>query len=203
MTHPDIWERIAWHVRRRQHGDIRIFKVKAHQVDDISNFGIEQWKEFANKCADENAKAVFSEECCDLYNEMKHLVQKQEDTEHSMQQYHSYLCDIADRYFEISKRNTPDTALMPNFAEIQPQVWPLGSFPISAKHVQAWPFGDIFAERFCKWWNNLKWNNEGIISYLELYFDFAIASGSLVPVNLSKNQWVLRDQNIHKLMRAV
>eukprot|EP00438_Fugacium_kawagutii_P007572 Skav230249 [mRNA] locus=scaffold1266:50096:54652:- [translate_table: standard] len=196
FSHPDIWNDIAWHIRQRQQGDIRSFKVKAHQVDGATAFQSEKWMAFANRSADEHAKAVFHDECSAIFNAMNKVVLRMQAQEHMMYQYHSYICEIADKYFEHVQSKPRDESMVPDFGAIQPTCPCLGPFVIAPGTLEQWPFGPKFAQRFACWWNNLVWTNDGIISSLELYIDFAISSGSMVPVWLKQNKWALREDNI-------
>lgn len=196
FSHPDMWLPIAWHVKQRQPGDIRVFKVKAHQMDDTQVFQTEHWMEYANRCADEHAKAVFASEHQALFSAMQSHVQRIQNQEKMMIQFHDYVCQIADRYFAHDQKRPKDTSLIPDFCMLQPVVTDLGPFVISDSQVSNWPFGPTFASRFVSWWNTLTWTDEGIVSTLELYVDFAVTTGSLVPVSLPNRKWVLRDENI-------
>lgn len=142
-------------------------------------------------------KAIL-EDNAPLYKKIKALYDQSVTAQNHLEKYHDFLCEIHQKF--LDERTKPATnTVEPDFGAICSVSLPLSNLPMPADtELQACPYGEIFARRVAAWWEQLTWGHGHPQSFLELYFQFALSTKTLMPVRIGKGNgvWKLRDQDV-------
>ena len=190
-----IWRSIHWHMVRRQHGDVRIFKVQAHEEWETLTHGDARRFAFFNNQVDAQAKAVFLEDNLVLYKKMASIVGHKQLVFEHVSTYHDFLCLAAE---VVSEKLDNETVVggQPDFQAIFAVTGPVyKSVGIDSTLFSRCLYGETFVGRVQDWWQKLEWGQGAMISAVELYLDFCIFTHSMMPVQVSKRWYELRDQS--------
>ena len=190
-----IWRAIHWHMMRRQHGEVKIFKVQAHEEWQNLPGGVARRLAFFNCQVDEQAKAVFLVDQYVLHAKMTKIVGHKQLVFEHMAAYHDFLCLAA----EVVSEQLIDVSVVggqPDFSVAFAVSGPFHkSVGIDHSLFRRCRYGEIFASRVQNWWQQLEWGNGAMISAVELYLDFCIYTHSMMPVQVSKHKYELRDKS--------
>ena len=196
FSSPDIWSDIAWHILNRDDGDVKVVKITAHQEWQKLGVGSKRLEGFFSEVVDFQAKDAIRIDQKTLYTKMLHFVEKDKIDKEHLFQFHDFLCAINDRCFEHKKQDCRTLQSKPVFSDILACVPPFHcTEPLPDTVEFHFPYGEVFYNRFRQWWNRLSWGFGPPTSLLELYFDFAIFSGSQVPVVVGYRRYQVRDKS--------
>ena len=185
-THSDLWIPIADQLRVRSPGDVKVFKVKAHQDWQSMAIGLDRTYAFFNCAVDEAAKSAVTTDFPHLLQAFQVLVDERCYVRDHVDMFHSFVCEIHDRY-HAQKPKKAVLEAMPNFVALAQVHPPFFKLPVPDEdQIKACPCGEEFARVFCDWISSLRWGHGRPISGVELYFAFAYATQCLVPVQTSK-----------------
>lgn len=189
-----IWKAIFWHMTRRHFGDVRIFKVQAH-TEWQNLAGDERRHAFFNSQVDAQAKEVYTVDNCFLHKKMSGIVGQKQQVFEKISAYHDFLCLAAEKVSESIKVEV-EVCEQPNFLEVLSVSGPFyKSVGIDGALFKRCLYGEVFVSRVQEWWQQLEWGQGAMISAVELYFDFCIFTHSMMPVQVSKRKYELRDES--------
>lgn len=192
-SHPDIWSVVAWHIKQRLPGEVKITKVKAHVNWQQLDSGDAKQCAYFNAMVDLEAKKSVAADNFELWQKFETMWEQKKSVLQGLRKYHDFLWQVYERSFNVQPRQRPcDT--QPSFAEL----WCFQGcgkiLPAPCQHdIDTCPFGKKFAMRVLAWWNQIQWYEGAPITVLEAYFDFCFESYSQMPVRMSDNSWKLRE----------
>lgn len=190
-SHPDIWSVVAWHIKQRLPGEVKITKVKAHVNWQQLDSGDAKQCAYFNAMVDLEAKKSVAAD--NFWQKFETMWEQKKSVLQGLRKYHDFLWQVYERSFNVQPRQRPcDT--QPSFAEL----WCFQGcgkiLPAPCQHdIDTCPFGKKFAMRVLAWWNQIQWYEGAPITVLEAYFDFCFESYSQMPVRMSDNSWKLRE----------
>lgn len=193
---PDIWNEIAWHIFNREHGEIQVTKIDAHQNWKTLADGRKRQEGFFSDVVDGQAKKSILQDHARLYAKVVRAVETDKTNKELLVQYHDFLCAVNDRCFEHKPQREVRVDSKPNFLDVLKCEQPFfytGKIPQGMP--DNFPYGPLFFQRFLTWWNCLTWGHGPPTSLLELYIDFAVATRTQVPVLVGYRKYHLRDQS--------
>ena len=210
-----ILSQIDAQISARPIGCITITKVAAHQDINSLLCPRERWLAKGNDVADQAAKRCVQHQHRPLFLAHQRAATKHAATRQVYNDFIAYLGKIALVAVKDSKPATKskrefEVNNLPSLSDLV-AAHPYIHLPIdlSREKILSSNFGAIFVWRVLAWRNSLAWPDPPRcagedISFLELYVDFILFSGSRMPVNLipapatsrDPGRWELRDLSI-------
>ena len=200
--HDDIWTRIWWHVLQRPPDSIVTHKVKAHVRWQSVSDPVLRDEARLNGLVDADAKSAIQDHPSGIFRRLEKASQQHAHLCAGVRAIHRFWAtsckqSLAEQPSErhLQGWQLPDPALLIPDGEVVAFV----PFDVDALMAQGFPFGRLFCQRLCTWWNNLTWcQHSEPISILELYADFSLQTRSTTPGRTSKKplRWELRDQSV-------
>ena len=190
----ELWRCLHAHLAARPFGAITITKVKAHVNHVLVQDPILKWQTWANNCVDHLAKNVFLIQHRTLHQKVERLYNKVVQNRKDILELYKFWALAAskciqaeisrDKFQRVTNQFDPTLASL-TFA-------PRGhafALDLSREHFLSFPWGSVFLWRIVQWAKGLVWPNDGSnmgrdISFVELYIDFMLSSGSRTPRNI-------------------
>eukprot|EP00438_Fugacium_kawagutii_P027737 Skav224790 [mRNA] locus=scaffold764:105032:110713:- [translate_table: standard] len=154
--HGDVWDVIAWHISNRDHGVVKVRKIKARQDVSMLQPGVERFEASCNDMADKSAKKAV---CCDhfdLWQAMQRIVDRRNATKTMVNNVHSFLCDLHISYFTQCEQMEGSKQEVGQYS-IPSVVAPFVTLPVpSPEQIRRSPFGVEFSNAFARWASDLR-----------------------------------------------
>ena len=200
IDHWDLWQRIWWHLQQRPCDAVKVEKISSHTNWRNMNDGQDKWAGEHSEIVDTCAKDVLRIGHKGLLRTCTVAFQRWSTTCDNLSQFHDFWIAACQRCF---KHSEPHTEVRhcgpPDFSIYQIDDTIQGVFPCIPsldEFLIHWQLGRIFGTRFLDWWSSLEWVHASApISALELYINFALDTGTMVPVQPTGkgSKFLLRD----------
>ena len=182
--HVDLWNVVWTLVAARHIDDVRVTKVKAHQVIAHISGEKERWMATMNDKVDKLAKSYLKRFWSDCYADLCDSINTRQHNIAMLHAYHVMWREInAEALKKCSKDETSSSSAGPSF-HVQLNHDNLVSVPcvVAQADVDKCPYGSVFARRVVNYFHNLQWDFEApSISCLEMYVDFCLWTGTVAP----------------------
>ena len=203
IDHWDLWQRIWWHLQQRPCDAVKVEKISSHTDWRNMNDGQDKWAGEHSEIVDTCAKDVLRIGHKGLLRTCTVAFQRWSTTCDNLSQFHDFWIAACQRCF---KHSEPHTEVRhcgpPDFSIYQIDDTIQGVFPCIPsldEFLIHWQLGRIFGTRFLDWWSSLEWVPASApISALELYINFALDTGTMVPVQPTGkgSKFLLRDLDV-------
>ena len=190
----DIWRLVKKHLDEKEDRHITITKVKAHAqlCDTMSD--TEKWKIWANAKADATAKneiQIKNKKVFQILEKMhKQTLQQRQDSVEIL----SFVAAASQRCLrkQTAMHKERQKQVVVDFNQPgleEPLQTKTLQFEFSFLQHQAYPWGPVYLWRILYWARKLQWDVHEIetgadISFLELFIDFVLTTGTCTPVNI-------------------
>ena len=187
--HHDIWM-LAWrHLLTRPAGAVSFYKVKAHVNPDLLDDSVLRQHAKMNNIVDGVAKSCARKA---LRGRIRLLEKEELMLQHDFTLlgcFHEMWHEMSTRCWANVKSATERVSAMPHFQlpfVLQGSV--VCHCDISDDECASCPFGEVFAQRVRSYFQGLRWHpDKPPTSALELYVDFALHTGTSVPIRVDSN----------------
>ena len=182
--HEDLWH-IVWELMSdRDHDDLMVTKVRAHQNISKVLDPIEKWKATMNDHADKLAKSCIRKHWKDEIQDILECLQLRANDVCRLHDFHEMWNQMNEEAIQISKKQSHGDALpKPAFRLLFDEQQAV-SIPcvIAETKIESCIYTELFARRVVNYFHNLEWDfTQPNVSTLELYIDFALWSGTVAP----------------------
>lgn len=198
VDHQDLWSLVWIHLTHRPCGCVNLAKVKSHQVEANIVDPHQLWLAAGNNYVDGEAKSVVVQNT--IHRKVVAAVKSRQQLTTLTAAYYDYVCEVADRSFELAKETRRCARLeaesqmeRPTFDNlIPPHVQESASITPWEELPRQCPYGEIFYRRFSQWYATVQWpvNPQGgvmgYVSLLELYFNFVVCTGTETPISTAR-----------------
>jgi len=194
--HADLWSVVERHLRQRECGAVRMFKVKAHVSDTSTlpeDLRIHAW---GNQQADCCAKDAVRIDHVALHRKMEGIVIERTAVYQKMCAFQNVLVDMCDRYLESRPRKV-ELVACPDLVTLTRVSGETFMLPcMSHEYMMSCPYTTAFAERFQQWIRRVHWGDGEPFSCLEMYITFALDTGMMAPVQIKDKVYALRTESV-------
>ncbi len=164
----------------------------------------EKWAGEFSEIVDTCAKDVLRKKHRCLLQACKDAFDKWSNTCANLSEFHDFWIAACQRCFQMSKPTEEGRQCGPpdfSIYQIDERVHgTLATVPSLDEFLVHWQLGySIYGERFFTWWGSLEWVHASApISALELYINFALDTGTMVPIQPTGkgSKFVLRDLDV-------
>eukprot|EP00435_Cladocopium_sp_Y103_P029385 s1966_g7.t1 len=182
--HEDMWN-LVWTLLQDRHvDDVRVTKVKAHQVLIHVSGEKERWMAVMNDKADKLAKSFLKRFWNDCYADLCDSIQARQHNIAMLHSFHVMWREINEEALRKCSKETANTSeTMPSF-HVQLNHDNLVGVPcvVAQDAIDKCPYNPVFAQRVVRYFHNLQWDFEApSISCLEMYIDFCLWTGTVAP----------------------
>ena len=204
----ELWRCLHAHLNARPPGAITITKVKAHVSHQLVNDPTLKWITWAKNCVDCIAKDVFLVQHRGLHSKIEKLYSKALTNRKDTFDLYCFWALAASKSMQAEIKQEKQQRVVNKFdpslpsLNFAPSVQPF-LLNLSREQFLGFPWGSVYLWRIIQWSNQLLWPSEGHnnsrdISFVELYIDFMLSSGSRAHVTSS----VLRGTNMVPQFRS-
>lgn len=189
-----LWKCLQGHLDARPKGAITITKVKAHVDHHLVQDPLTKWKAWANNCVDLLAKNVYLVQHRVLHAKIEKLYKKALLNRSDVFDLYCFWACATTKCIQAEISREKRQRIVNQFDSSLPSLSfaPTGrSFNLNLSREQFWgfPWGSVYLWRILQWASKLVWpsvsSNQGRdISFVELYIDFMLSSGSRAPRNI-------------------
>ena len=190
----ELWRCLHAHLNARPPGAITITKVKAHVSHQLVNDPTLKWITWAKNCVDCIAKDVFLVQHRGLHSKIEKLYSKALTNRKDTFDLYCFWALAASKSMQAEIKQEKQQRVVNKFdpslpsLNFAPSVQPF-LLNLSREQFLGFPWGSVYLWRIIQWSNQLLWPSEGHnnsrdISFVELYIDFMLSSGSRAPRNI-------------------
>ena len=190
----ELWRCLHTHLNARPLGAITVAKVKAHVDHKHVRDPILKWQTWANNCVDSIAKNVFLVQHRVLHSKVEKLYNKALRNRKDIYELYCFWALATNKCIQAEISQGKHQKVTNQFDSSLPSLaFATGGqslvLNLSREQFLGFPWGPVYLWRISQWAMQLVWPTEGTnhgrdISFVELYIDFMLWSGTRAPRNI-------------------
>ena len=202
QDHEDLWK-IVFEVLKRNHNEIQVVKVKAHNENNFHNSSFEQWCSIANAFVDREAKMSIRVDHATLLHNFDTLHDEISKRRKSLHEILGFQVEVAKKSFDqrAHVNSLNDQQNVQGF--VPPGPFEMYSNPLTLNDCQLCKFNPEFLMRLSSWASNVSWdlNTNETTSTFELMLSYIYSTGCYPPYPLRKYPDNANNRSIHWVLK--